>query len=219
MFTSKACKNLKFKKSRIFSRKFGISYSTLTFVFSTQENKNPFYHFAFNIPENKIQQAKEWQLKRIALIEPPDHLKDLSRYTKNIVHFRHWNAHSVFFYDPAGNVVEYIARHPLPNQSKGAFTANDILYISEIGLVVDQMDQIQKDLLNHYGIKKYGTSSNQFMALRDELGLILLMGKHTKAVFQKGRKREIYETEVVLNNKNAKPGLSFENYPYRVLTK
>ena len=35
------------------------------------------------------------------------------------------------------------------------------------------MDQIQKDLLNHYGIKKYGTSSDRFMALGDELGLTL----------------------------------------------
>lgn len=33
---------------------------------------NPFYHFAFNIPENKIVAAREWQLQRSPLLPIPE---------------------------------------------------------------------------------------------------------------------------------------------------
>ena len=40
----------------------------------------------------------------------------------DIVDYSHWNAHSIFFLDPGGNVVEYIARHDLKNGAPGAFS-------------------------------------------------------------------------------------------------
>src|SRR5690606_23910333 len=93
--------------------------TALTFV-KTPASKNPFYHLAFNIPENKIRSARDWQLKRTALQPSPEHLIDAA-YTDDIRHFKSWNAHSIFFWDPAGNLVEYIARHDLANA--GASTA------------------------------------------------------------------------------------------------
>lgn len=189
--------------------------SILTFEHSPKEKDGPFYHFAFNIPENKIQYAEEWQLKRSQLIQPPVRLTDEGA-SKNIVHFRHWDAHSVFFYDPAGNVVEYIARHTLSNQSKGNFTVKDIQYISEIGLVVDDVAETYKTISDHFGLGQYSTSSSQFLAMGDEYGLLLLMGLGTKAAFQKGRDRKVYGTEVVLNSGQPNSHLTLENYPYQL---
>ena len=57
------------------------------------------------------------------------------------------------------------------------------------------------------------------MALGNELGLILIMGKHTHAAFKKGRKREIYDTEIFLNFNRDKPALTFDNYPYIISAK
>jgi catechol-2,3-dioxygenase len=55
----------------------------------------PFYHFAFNIPENKIEKALAWQRLRTPIVHPnPEGTRDV------VVHFRHWNAHSVFFPRP-----------------------------------------------------------------------------------------------------------------------
>src|SRR5262249_6039465 len=34
--------------------------TALTFVRTPEEHSRPFYHFAFNIPENKLPAAKEW---------------------------------------------------------------------------------------------------------------------------------------------------------------
>ena len=190
--------------------------SILNFTCDPLDDTAPFYHFAFNIPEQKIRQAEQWQLKRTELIEPPDHLKDQDNFSKNIVFFRHWNAHSIFFFDPAGNVVEYIARHSNPDPKEGDFSAEDILCISEIGLIVDDVEEMFQKISNHTGIKKYNTSSNQFLAMGNEQGLILLMKKNTRAVFRKGRKRDIFDTEIYLNSKIPTQVLDFEDYPYLV---
>jgi catechol-2,3-dioxygenase len=68
----------------------------ITFISTEEKSKRPFYHFAFNIPENKIQAAFEWQRKKTPIIHPnPAGAKD------QVVNFAHWNAHSIFFLDPA----------------------------------------------------------------------------------------------------------------------
>ena len=95
-----------------------------------ERHGEPFYHVAFNIPENKLADARRWQEERTELIRLGN---------SDVIHFSRWNAHSVFFRDPAGNLLEYIARHDLNNQADGNFTPTDILYASEIGLVVDDV--------------------------------------------------------------------------------
>lgn len=75
-------------------------------------NGEPFYHFAFNIPRDKILAARSWQLERTRLTRPRPGLLDPA-YPDDVWHFSQWNAHSVFFFDPAFNIVEYIARHNL----------------------------------------------------------------------------------------------------------
>ena len=58
----------------------------------------PLYHYAFNIPENKIEAARQWQKQRTPLIR---------RGKSEIVHFSGINVHSVYFTAPAGNIVDY----------------------------------------------------------------------------------------------------------------
>ena len=188
--------------------------SILTFIYTNLLSDPPFYHFAFNIPENKIRYAEEWQLKKTDIIQPPPHLLDENNYGKNIVHFRHWDAHSIFFYDPAGNVVEYIARHTLGNPATGKFTHKDILYISEIGLIVDDVQGAFKEIQGHLPLEKYSTSSNNFLAMGDEKGLLLLMGNGTPAVFRKGRKRKVFETTVVIYPSIDIAPFKMRTYPY-----
>jgi len=179
----------------------------------TEDGKEPFYHFAFNIPENKIKQAEAWQAGKSSLIEPHQHLKDFG--SDYIVNFSHWNAHSVFFYDPAGNVVEYIARHTLSNSAKGNFSTKDILYISEIGLVVSDVYKAYKIMSPALGINQYSSASDKFLAMGDELGLVLLFGENTKAAFNKGRNRNAYKTEIQFNKSTGKQ-LDVLGYPFQI---
>src|SRR5689334_16566582 len=79
-----------------------IGYSRIIFRPSTSA-KSPFYHFAINIPANKIEEAKEWLSGKVELLWIDD-------YNSDIADFRNWNAKSVYFIDPGGNIVELIAR-------------------------------------------------------------------------------------------------------------
>jgi catechol 2,3-dioxygenase-like lactoylglutathione lyase family enzyme len=148
--------------------------TTIAFVPARPDGGRPFYHFAFNIPENKVRAARAWQLERSPLLPIPARLRD-PEYPDDVVDYSHWNAHSLFFFDPAGNVVEYIARHDLGNAAAGPFTSRDILYASEIGLIVDDVPATAATLRGVVGVDQYRGGSDQFTALGDERGLLLVM--------------------------------------------
>lgn len=152
-----------------------VGQTALTFdhVEITSEEPRPFYHFAFNIPHNKIAAAHDWQRDRTPLFETPAHMID-ARYPERVRHFRNWNAHSVFFADPAGNVLEHIARHDLDNMRDGAFTARDMLYASEIGLVTHDVDAFGNAVQVAFQLDQYRSGSDQFRAFGDEHGLLLI---------------------------------------------
>lgn len=92
-------------------------------------------------------------------------------------HFSSWNAHSVFFWDPAGNLLEYIARHDLGNGATGPFTTADIIYASEIGLVVDDQQSSAETLNADLGLPVYPRGTPRWWAMGDELGLLLCIPK------------------------------------------
>ena len=134
----------------------------------------PFYHFAFNIPENKIRQARDWQAERSPLLAIPERTH-AAGYPAEVVDYSHWNAHSIFFLDPGGNVVEYIARHDLKNGNADPFTPRDILCTSEIALIVDDVLATAERLRADFVLPTYRGASDEFVALGDEHGLLLVM--------------------------------------------
>ncbi len=158
----------------------------------------PMYHFAFNIPRNRIRAARAWQLERTSLVPPRPGLCE-DGWPKDIWHFRHWNARSIFYFDPAYNIVEYIARHELPDApgpdiatAAGAiagpraipgsravpFSAADILYVSEIGFVVDQPRQAHATRLlsDKLGLHEYPRGADPW-AMGDAHGLLLCLAR------------------------------------------
>ena len=150
--------------------------TAITFVASneTAGGRAPFYHFAFNIPENKIVKALQWQKARTPMLTIPERNR-AAGFPPEVVDYRHWNAHSVFFLDPAGNVVEYIARHDLENGDNNAFGWADILYVSEIGLVVDDVTAAAASLEELAAVTPYKGGDAEFTAMGDEFGLLLVM--------------------------------------------
>src|SRR5262249_48613974 len=49
----------------------GAGETRLTFVPAGPDDGKPFYHFAFNIPENKVVSARDWQKARTPLLPIP----------------------------------------------------------------------------------------------------------------------------------------------------
>ena len=146
----------------------GAGASTLLFS-QAPEGWAGCYHFAFNIPENRFKEAKEWAAQRATLLK--------SSSGEDEFNFRSWDAHSLYFYDPAGNILELIARHALAETATPTqFSANSILSVSEIGLVTEDV-LLQVGLLTaELGVEVYdGEGSDTFAAVGDEEGLLIVV--------------------------------------------
>ncbi len=191
----------------------------ITFVRTESATERPFYHFAFNIPENKIRAARAWQLKRSALITTPPPLRDAA-YPDDVRHFSNWNAHSVFFWDPAGNLVEYIARHDLGNGADGEFTSRDILYASEIGLIIadEERAALARRLGSELGLGGYKPEAGGFFwALGDGRGLVLLLPRGLRGNVDPNRRVEfgVFPTEATLRGGGSSKH-AIAGYPYSI---
>ena len=199
-------------------RAFSIQAGLTRIDFSEAEKgTRPFYHFAFNITENKIRSAYAWQSARTPIMTISANLQ-ADGYPEGIVDFSHWNAHAVYFLDPAGNVVEYIARHDLQNPSAGGFSTKDILYASEIALIVDDVDAAAASVGAVAGVEPYRGGDEQFRALGDEHGLLLIMKRGRVLNFRpesKEKASQIFPTEVVANGAKAAEH-EFVGFPYHL---
>lgn len=130
---------LQFKCIAMFesTAKFQIGESILTFHKEEKHKYN--YHFAFNIPPNLFQQAKEWVQAKIHLATEDG---------EDEAHFVESKARSFYFEDPAGNIVEYIARErTTPKSSATTFSAEEVVGISEIGLSTNNIEKYANELL------------------------------------------------------------------------
>lgn len=130
------------------------------------------YHFAFNIPANQFEAAQKWLMHRAPA------LSDKAGNTS--FHHSDWNADSVYFLDPGGNILELIARHNLKTNAldqKPHFDANRILSVSEIGLAVDDVEGAVANLITQIpGTAVYGSGEpDMFSAVGDENGLLIIV--------------------------------------------
>jgi hypothetical protein len=209
---------------------FAAGATRLTFVTATREHVRgdggrgdgkPFYHFAFNIPQNKLRAARAWQLERTALVPPQSGLVD-PEYENDVWHVRAWNAHSVFFFDPAFNIVEYIARHDLKNDAPtdDGFSTADIHYASEIGFVVQPSTQraAAGRLHEKLGLEAYPRRADPPWAMGDERGLLLCLarkGQMWGANTATPVKWAEFPTEVTVRGR-ARTTFEIDGLPYRV---
>jgi catechol-2,3-dioxygenase len=141
---------------------FKIGATNLAFEFS--DILNPIYHYAINIPQNQFKLACKWLRERVETI----------RYEgSDIINFKNWNAHAIYFYDSVGNIVELIARHNLDNISDEIFTVKSLLKISEIGLPTANVPKFKALLNEHLMLQTFVSGGEKFDPLGTENGLFI----------------------------------------------
>jgi catechol 2,3-dioxygenase-like lactoylglutathione lyase family enzyme len=144
-------------------------YTRFTLVPGTADAR---YHFAFNVKPDQLPDAASWlQQHGVELIPSPNG-------QGSVVDFPNWKARSVYFFDPAGNIVEIIARAALPPAGNAPrFGAGSLLGVSEIGLVTDDLAAYRDWLSGVHGIAGFIRQENtdMFSALGDDEGLLLLV--------------------------------------------
>jgi GTP cyclohydrolase II len=146
--------------------RFTVGAGSTRLTFTAAALGRPTYHFAFDIPENQLQQARDWLRARVPLL--------VGDAGEEVFHFPEWNAHGMYFHDPGGNVAELIARHDVPNAAPGSFGAGGVLYASEIGLVVDDVAAETAAIAGSLGLHVYRQGSAEFAPVGDERHLLIL---------------------------------------------
>ncbi|HUS15232.1 MAG TPA: hypothetical protein VM536_09470 [Chloroflexia bacterium] len=165
------------------------------------------YHFAFNIPRNQFAAAKAWVSARVPL------LRDSTG--TDTFHSEGWNADMVYFADPAGNILEFIARHTLATDAPGPFTAASILSISEIGLATEDVPATVQWLETAVGVPVYnGPGSDTFTPVGDAEGLFIVVKQGRIWVPDTGIPAELLPVQVTVEASGA--GQTLTGPPYRV---
>jgi catechol-2,3-dioxygenase len=170
---------------------FKVGVTKLTF--RSSKKVNPVYHFAFDIPNNKLLEAFDWIEKKteIMYVIPPDKIAD----------FYNWNAKSFYFYDNGGNILEFIARNDLDNASQKPFDGSSILSVSEIGLVSKNVSQQSDELFEQYGLTAYSKQPklSKFIVLGTVTGLFILV-EENRDWYPTDKKSKSFWTKIVFSN-------------------
>lgn len=137
-------------------------------VFSAVPDGAPPYHLAFNIPQHQLDAAREWLRVRAPLVR--------SQAGDDTFYFENWDAHALYFYDPAGNILELIARHSLADPDERAFGAHSLRRVSEVSVVADDVLALVEQIGAATGCRPYlGLASDSFTAVGDEHGLLIVV--------------------------------------------
>ncbi|PEF76540.1 glyoxalase [Bacillus pseudomycoides] len=154
-------------------------------------NSKPFYHLAFNIPSNQFSEAKEWAKKKVVL-----NVED----GEDEVYFSRSNAHSFYFMDPAGNIVEFISRHTTSPESNEPFSIDSILNMSEMNLTTDEVLEVGNQLIE-YGISvRDGEALSDGFHFMGENGVYLLLGPSGRRWFFSDLDAEVHPLMLEIDN-------------------
>ncbi|WP_172954382.1 VOC family protein [Solibacillus sp. R5-41] len=156
--------------------------------------REPFYHFAMNIPSNQFQEAKAWlKEKKPLLLEDGEDEAD----------FSFWPAHSCYFEDPAGNIVEFIARYNVTPTSELPFSNHSILNIGEIGLISHDAPMIGEQLktinIVNSDDSPITNSKLSFMQESNNGVFIILAGPGRRWLFSE-KKSKVFPMKIILDN-------------------
>lgn len=132
----------------------------------------PKYHFAFNIPSNKLVEALNCFSNKVDLIPNGNN--------EYINDFKDWKANSIYFYDNNRNILELITRIDLNNSTEKHFSVDSILNINEIGIVVEFPIELGEEIIqkNNTNFFAKGPKRPDFVAVGNENGLFVISNHH-----------------------------------------
>ena len=146
-----------------------VGFTKLKFKLSEEDVK---YHYCFLIPSNKLNESIGWLQDRLKLIRIEG--------DRVIQNFESWNADSIYFYDGAGNLAEFIVRYDLKNESEEAFDLPQILCVNEIGMPTNDVAKINTVLEEKLNSKFWKGDLERFGTNGSQNGLFLLVNNELK---------------------------------------
>ena len=160
----------------------------------------PFYHYALLVPGDRFDAALGWAEERAELLPDPK--------TGDVVfESEGWRSRACYFHDPADNIVELIAHDGIEvHGAEGAFTATELLGLSELGVVGDRRAAVVE--LAKLGIDVWdGTlDGDNRLAFAGEQGRTLILAPDGRPWVPTGRAAEPHPVDAVVTG--GRPGLT-----------
>lgn len=129
--------------------------------------ERPCYHIAFAVPLARLIAAHDQIAAHTPLVA------DSAGAT--MIDHAGWGARACYFFDPAGNILECIARVDEP-ADPAAPPAPAIRSIAEVGIVTGNVPETAAALCARLGIGVYaGSASPEFTAIGDRHGLLIIV--------------------------------------------
>lgn len=163
---------LGFHVSTQIASELSVQAGTTSLVFSKQIRAPDLYHFCFLIPTGSLESAIDFLDSRDIVILP--------FHGEKIVHFD--TGKSVYFFDPDGNIAEFIERPLLSYPQKNSFNINDIICVNEIGNPVSNPLETSHILMTKHGVRPINPEkwTDKFCWVGDHEGAIIVVkeGRH-----------------------------------------
>jgi catechol-2,3-dioxygenase len=138
---------------------------------AARDDRRPFYHFALLVPGDRFAAAIDWLTGcGVTLLPGP-------ATAETVFDFAAWDAQACYFEDPAGNVVELIAHRGVEEQgATGRFSPSELVGVSEIGLVVEDLPGAAETLASGLGLRVWDRTGDLAFVGRQAHTLILTAG-------------------------------------------
>ncbi|QIH77412.1 hypothetical protein GTN30_01860 [Macrococcoides canis] len=178
-----------------------VQHSEIVFKRNEALMNESFYHFAIDIPPLQYNRIKASIKDKIELLIEEDN---------DEIYFEHIDARSFYINDPAGNIVEFVARNDLDNKYIEVVNV-DYLRISEISLVTNKVIETFNQL-KMYGFRERDNeileNGLNFICSGIEKSYILLTKENRRWLFSdrlsKSFPIKIITNEYILNYKDDK---------------
>lgn len=174
-------------------------YSILRF--ESKDNATP-YHIAFHIPDRQEVEALKWL---------ESHVQPLAYNSENIIDFRNWQAKSVYFYDEDKNIMEFISRRDFSKPESAIFNPSNIVGISEIGLVTQDIESKFETMSLDCGLNKFDGNFERFCAVGEASGLIITINNNKKDWFPTGDKAYSSDFKLEFEHQSKNYQMTFSN--------
>ncbi len=178
------CQTIGLEKAYQTEESISFFLGTSKLIFESIESEtSPKYHFAFNIPINKMEEAINWTSRRIGLIPLADN--------SFVTHFENWKAEAIYFFDNNQNILEFICRSDLNNFVYSMFSNDTILNINEIGIVTDKPLEIAKEIIEKTNTTFFskGPTREDFVAVGTDNGLFAISSQKEIGIQHKKKQK------------------------------
>jgi len=170
---------------------FTVKIGTTNLIFRQSEEKAS-YHFAVNIPGNQFVIMKHWIQDRLTLNKTAG---------LNEIYYESFDADSMYFEDPAGNLIELIGRRNC--DLFGSLTKDAFFDISEVALVTSDVAQIGEELQDFGVPLRHGSEIDpkgvNFLG-KDDAFIVLAPTKWNWYFADKKSKAQTYPVEITLDD-------------------